>query len=230
MNPNFYSLNIIKKLYFFIGMSILNRLDSFNILGGFLNLFNQIHNFSFDQLNILPRFLGRISSYEVSALPGIRSMMTYNGSIKKSINHYCGIDFDTNHIYYPSKKNINIYQGSFYINIFIKYIWLIIPVNLYTETFMSYLNLEGRYRPTQKAITPKTVIYSDWKIFQILFFVKKILLKNNFSIINNFYLYLNYFKTIINYFYLDYIQKKFHCVKLFKNFNIKFLSLSLNLK
>ncbi len=73
-------------------------------------------------------------------------------------------------------------------------------------------------------------MYSDWKIFQILFFVKKILLKNNFSLLHNFYIYLNYFKVIINYFYLDYTLKKADSIKVLKNINIKIINLNYSIK
>jgi NADH dehydrogenase/NADH:ubiquinone oxidoreductase subunit G len=162
--------------------------------------------------------------------------MLNNNHPNLAINHYCGVDLDINKIYLLSTKNINIYQGSFYINIFIKYIWLIIPVNLYTETYSNYLNLEGRFRTTQKAISFSSKIYNDWKIFQILFLVKKILLKNNFSILNNFYIYMNYLKNIINYYYFDIILRKnnnnlyTNNIIIYKKININLLCLNYSYK
>lgn len=229
LNINFFSLNNIKKIFFFLGMSILNRIDSDNILYGFLYFFKQLNLNNYTQLNILSRFLGRISCFEYGLLPGIRSsMQKYNNTLH--INHYCGVDLDINITHNFHYKDINIYQGPFFINNFTKYFWLIIPVNLYTETYVNYLNLEGRYRTSVKAVSVKAKIYSDWKIFQLLFFIKKILLKNNFSILNNFYIYTNFFNNLINYYYFDLIIKKINILKIYKNINIKIYNFYINYK
>jgi NADH dehydrogenase/NADH:ubiquinone oxidoreductase subunit G len=92
----------------------------------------------------------------------------------------------------------------------IKYIWLLLPTITYTEDHFSYLNLEGRYRATQVAIK-SPITYNDSKIFQCLTLLKNKLINNNFSIINDFYIYLDKFKYIINFsnfFHIDdyYIQ------------------------
>ena len=226
---NFFSIDYIKKIYFFLGMSILNRIDSDNIIYGILYLFKQFNTYNFNHLNIIPRFLGRISCFEYGLLPGIRSN-TNKLFDNLNINHYCGVDLDINKNYNLCSSNINIYQGSFYIHNFIKYIWLIIPINIYTEIFSNYINLEGRYRTTIKAVSLISKIYSDCKVFQLLFFIKKLLLKNNFSIINNFYLYTNFLKKIIYYSFIDYTQKKVNTYKIYKNFNINILFLCFNNK
>lgn len=235
ININYSNIFYIKNLYFFIGMSILNRIDSNNILFGFLKLFDNLKIYKYDQLNIIPKFLSRISCFEVGLLPSVKGNLYQNNNTQELIiNHFCGVDLDINKIFNLNNKNINIYQGSFYINIFIKYIWLIMPVNLYTETYLNYLNLEGRFRSTQKAISPSSKIYTDWKIFQILYIIKKQLLKNNFSIFNNFYLYMNYFKDIINYHYFDIIIKLnanlYNNILIYKKIDLNIIYLNLFFK
>lgn len=225
-NINFFSYIYIKKIYFFFGMSILNRIDYDNILFSFLYLFKQLNFYNFDQFNIIPKFLGRISCFEFGLLPGIRSNMPKQILNNHYINYYCGVDFDINKIYPLDKKNINIYQGPFFINNFIKYIWLILPVNIATETYLIYLNLEGRYRTSIKAVSPPFKNYSNSKVFQLLFFIKKILFKSNFSIINKFYSFTNFFKNIINYFNLNFIVQKSTIYKIYKSINILFLFLN----
>jgi hypothetical protein len=68
------------------------------------------------------------------------------------------------------------------------------------EKFSSFLNLEGRLRFTQKAISPFKFVFLDWKILQALALVKKRLFFFNFSKINNFYFVFNFFLNTINYF------------------------------
>jgi NADH dehydrogenase/NADH:ubiquinone oxidoreductase subunit G len=203
LNINFFNLNYINKIYFFLGMSILNRIDNDSILYGFLNLLIILKFNNFEYLNIIPKFLGRISCFEIGILNSIKSNFLDKNLYKLTINHYCGVDIDINKIYFLDSKNINIYQGPFYINNFFKYIFLILPTTVFTESYYSYLNLEGRYRLTKKAISLKSKIYNDSKIFQILLIVKNNILKNNFSIITNFYKFVNYFKNIINYYYFN---------------------------
>jgi len=75
----------------------------------------------------------------------------------------------------------------------------VLPTTLYHEDYLSYINLEGRYRLTQKAISPIINIENDSVIFSLLLKLKIKLINSNFSIINNFYLYLNYFNNIIKF-------------------------------
>lgn len=144
----------------------------------------------------------------------------------KTINHYCGIDIDVSKIYKLNKFDINIYQGPFYLNFFMSYIWLILPTTLYHEDYLTYINLEGRYRVTQKAISPSNNIENDSVIFNLLFKLKNKLVNSNFSIINNFYLYFNYFNKVIKFINLklnNFYIKYFISVD---NLNIDFMILN----
>lgn len=222
-NVNFYNVNYIKNINFFIGMSVLNRIDSNSILFGFLNLFNKFKLYDYSNLNLISKFLGRISSFEIGILQGLNSNMLNQKIYKKAINHYCGIDLDVSKIYNLSKENINIYQGSFYLNFFMIYIWLILPTTLYHEDYLGYINLEGRYRLSQKAVSTTTNIKNDGLIFNLLLKLKFKIINNNFSIINNFYTYLNYFKNIINFF-------DFRLNKFFINYFISLENINVNFK
>ena len=147
-------------------------------------------------------------------------------SIYNNINHYCGIDSDINKIYILELKDINIYQGPFYINDLIKYIWLILPTISYTEDHLSYLNLEGRYRSTQIAIKAP-IIYNDSKIFQCLTIFKNKLVMSNFSIINKFYTYIKIFNKIINFNNFSHIDNYYiHYLNYLQSNNLKFLLLN----
>lgn len=181
----------------------MNRIDSNDIIYPIFNLCKRLNFDNCLHVNILSKFLGRISSFEMGALPGINSNILNNKLLDryKSINLYCGIDLDINKIHNINKINLNIYQGPFYINKLIEYLWLFLPTNVYTESCFYYMNLEGRYRFTQKAINTISKIYDDSKIFKALFLLKQKLIINNFSIITNFYEYANCFTNIIDYSY-----------------------------
>jgi hypothetical protein len=120
-NINFVNIYFIKKFYFFISLSVLNRIDSYSFLFSFLNFFNLLKNYTFKSLNIISRFLGRISSFEIGNLQGINSNMVYKKKSEIIFNYYCGVDFDIYKIN-TNNNNINIFQGNFYLNFFIKFI------------------------------------------------------------------------------------------------------------
>jgi hypothetical protein len=123
-NINFFYLENIIKIHFFLGMSLLNRIDANSIVFSIYNFFKNFNYYNYRNLNIISRFLGRISAFELGILPGIRSNMLNNKIFNNTnnINHYCGIDIDISKIYLLEFKNVNIYQGPFYINELIKYI------------------------------------------------------------------------------------------------------------
>lgn len=86
---------------------------------------------------------------------------------------------------YRFKKNVNIYQGPFHISSIYKYINIILPTQLYTETSATYINLEGKYRSTNKAITCSKQIKGDIELIESLLILIKKTTSNNYSIINN---------------------------------------------
>jgi hypothetical protein len=120
-NINFLNIYFIKKFYFFISLSVLNRIDSYSFLFSFLNFFNLLKSYTFQSLNIISRFLGRISSFEIGNLQGINSNMVNRKKSEIIFNYYCGVDFDIYKIN-TNNTNINIFQGNFYLNFFIKFI------------------------------------------------------------------------------------------------------------
>jgi hypothetical protein len=112
-NINFYNIYFIKKFQFFISTSVLNRIDCNSFLLGFLYFFNILKHYTFQCFNVISRFLGRISSFEIGNLQGINSNMLNKKFNKISFNYYCGVDFD---IYKININNNNI--------IFIKVIFI----------------------------------------------------------------------------------------------------------
>jgi len=122
ININYFNLYNINNVFFFIGMSMLNRIDSSNILLSFIKSFDYLKSYSIYNINTLSRFLGRISACEIGSLNGVSHRNIYKSSLNFTINHYCGTDLEVNKIYLLDNKNINIYQGNFYMNVFMKFI------------------------------------------------------------------------------------------------------------
>jgi hypothetical protein len=54
-------------------MSILNRVDSSDILYIIFFLIKKMYINFFDNFNVISKFLGRLSSFEFALLPGIKS-------------------------------------------------------------------------------------------------------------------------------------------------------------
>lgn len=87
---------------------------------------------------------------------------------------------------------------------------------------MFYINLEGRFRNTNKAITPYKFIFLDQNIIKSFsIFLGKFYI-NYFSIFYSFYKLLNVFSNILNYYkkyllnvhkYLNFLEKDLFLVK-----------------
>jgi hypothetical protein len=178
------------NLQFILGNSIYNRLDSNSIYNTLLYL-NLKLNIKYN-INFLQRNLGRINYLELY----VNKLNIYK--LKKNNNNFnylIGLDN-----YNLNTKNYNIFQGFFYISNLFKQINLILPTSIYIEQSSSYINLEGRFRYTNKIITPYKFIFMDQNIIKSFsIFLTKFYI-NNFSIIYNFYKIINIFNIIINYF------------------------------
>lgn len=211
-NLNLFNLNKLITLQLIIGNSIINRLDSNYIMNMLIYFTNKI-KIKYN-INILQKNIGKLSYLE--------NYLNNNNIIKKkknfyqSFNYLIGLDNIKLH-----SANYNIFQGFFYISNLFKEINLILPTSIYIEQAISYLNLEGRYRVTNKVITPFKFVYTDDKIiksFSILIIKFYI---NNFSIVYNFYKIINYFKNIINYFQSYLINFKNYIINFEKDIFIK---------
>lgn len=76
---------------------------------------------------------------------------------------------------------------------------LAIPSLIHVESFLTYLNLEGRVRFTKVAITPLKTILTDEHFILSLFSHKRFFFKSNFSPLLNFALIMAFFGNFINY-------------------------------
>jgi len=157
-NLNFLSLSAVKKTHFFLGSSLLSRLDLQTCLNGFFCVLRTLE-LNLSSLNVVSKFLGRLSAFETGNLPSVRSS---KGPFKhRNFLFLCGVDFEGSKLSDFQLKNFTVYQGSFYINNFVQYLNLILPSCAFTEKFSSFLNLEGRLRFTQKAVAPFKSAFSD---------------------------------------------------------------------
>ena len=192
---NFYNLvvfNNFNKLstQMLLGDSIVNRLDSKsinNILLFWLNQLNIKNN-----INFLQRNLGRINYLEtyINNLNIIKKKRN-----NKNFFYLLGIDN-----FNLKKQNFNVFQGFFYISKLFNNINLIFPTSIYTEQITSYINLEGRFRYTNKVTNCFKFIFVDQDIVKTFSIILLKFFSYNFSKINNFYKIINFFKNIINYF------------------------------
>lgn len=213
---DYYNLSFFKKKNLFtknilLGSSSIVRKDSNNILNLIWKLINKI-DINIKKINILSRHLGRISVFELNAIYNIKPLICTSNNKIQYFNFIIGID---NINLRKNKKDINVYLGSFFINSFLELINLILSSSIYVEDLFSYLNLEGRFRYTNKIISPSKQIYSDYKIINSLNILMKKITLWNFSIINNFINVINFYILYYNY---------------FNNYNIKYKNIIKNYK
>jgi len=214
-NLSFFSKNNIFTKNILIGSSSLIRNDSNTIINSIWN-FIKFYKISIKNINILSRNLGRISAHEFNILYNIKSIPN-TAKINKInyFNLFIGIDnLKINNK--KSYKNINIFLGSFFIINFFEFINLIFSSSIYVEDIFSYLNLEGRFRYTNKVITPAKYIYSDYKIINSLNILLKKIYLWNFSVINNYNNIILYFIKNYN-FFINYNIKYKNIVKYYLN-------------
>ena len=216
---DYYNLSFFNKNHFFsknilIGSSSLIRNDSNTIINSIWNLF-KLSKISIKNINILSRNLGRISAYEFNVLYNIKSATNITKINKKDyFNFFIGVDNLCNSK--KNNKNINIFLGSFFIINFFEFINLIFSSSIYVEDIFSYLNLEGRFRYTNKVITPAKYIYSDYKIINSLNILLKKIYLWNFSVINNYNNIMLFFIKNYN-FFINYNIKYKNIVKYYLN-------------
>lgn len=199
---NHYYFNIKNSLsfYLFIGSSNILRSDKDSLLNSLFIFFTQF-KLPINNINIVNRHLGRISLNEVGFSTGVkvRSKLL---SINNSLNFLLGLDQFKQ---LEKKKGIlNVYQGFFYISNFFDKINLILPTSIYVEHSSFFINLEGRLRITNKAITPFKFIFFDTNVIESFSILIVSLYKDNFSIINNFKKINKIFYNLVN-FYSNYL-------------------------
>ena len=214
-NTYFFNSNNFMKIIIFLGTSALIRIDSDSIFNSIFKFLIEL-SLSVKNLNIISRHLGRLSSLEIGLLPGIYNKKNI---INNSFNFLLGLDT----LNYKYKNNFNIFQGYFYISNFFEYINLVLPTNIYSEKVSSYINLEGRFRFTNKAVIPFKFIFLDTNIIESFAILLRNIYPINFSIFNNFYFIISFFKCLFN-FYLNYLCNLNNYIILYENniFNISY--------
>ena len=109
------------------------------------------------------------------------------------------LGIDNNYINH-NLNNFNVFQGFFYISNFFSKINLILPTSIYIEQISSYINLEGRFRYTNKAITPYKFIFIDQNIIKSFSIFLYKFYSSYFSIFYNYNNILYFLKNIICYY------------------------------
>jgi NADH-quinone oxidoreductase chain G len=248
---------VIRNFSSFIGLALISRADGYVLIKTLTTFINRVLNYNFydklaeqESLNIISNFLGRISAFETGSLPGINGNFFAKDDKHKSTKflYLCGVDnFEDINL---CPENFVIYQGSFQNWDFISHdVDILLPVSIYTEHVATFLNIEGQFVNTQKAVSPFKFVNKDSEVLKVLFLFKNFLIKENFSIIENFYFLSSFFKLILdytcsffgNFFSLDNVvtfgkpfnAKNFFSINLFapfsfRTFNYKEANLKLN--
>jgi len=209
-NHYFFNFKTVLSFYLFVGSSNLIRIDSDFLLNSLFSFFFEF-KLPINNLNIINRHLGRLSFSELGLTQGIKLKSKFLKSLN-SFNFLVGLD----NINFVKKTNINVYQGFFYISNFFENINLILPSSIFSENILSFLNLEGRFRNTNKAVVPFKFIFSDSDVIESLSILLRTLYPHNFSILNNFYNIIYYFRNLIN-FYINYLYNLRTNILLYEN-------------
>lgn len=199
------NLTIYDKCSFFLGAGLLQRKDcSFflDAISYFMHQHAKTFSFSF---NVVSPFLGRLSAFELGALPGIHSsnylaVAPGQRAFRYLLGTNMHLDPMASMVSARESNGFTVYQGSFFEHsLFFDAVHLIFPVSIYTERVSSFINLEGLLRRTAKAVAPYRFVYSDWEIVQALYFYKLSFFPYNFSIIPNFAFFQEFSRTLVDY-------------------------------
>ena len=216
MFNSYYNISFFQKknLYscnFFLGSSSIIRNDSTAILNNILIFTNYFH-IAIKNINILSRHLGRIACFELNLCFSIKNIKHKNNL--NYFNFFIGLD--TIYLNFKKQKNINVYVGSFFLLNFFEYLNLVLSASIYVENTFSYLNLEGRFRYTNKVITAAKSIFVDYNIVNSLHILQKSYFIKNFSIIKNYTKVL----TLFNYNYSNLNYNIYDLNKFIKSYNL----------
>jgi hypothetical protein len=216
-NNHFFNSKLFLYFYLFIGSSNILRNDIDFILSSLLHFFFEF-KLPLNQFNFVNKDLGRISYLELGLAPSIRVKSKFLKNLA-SFNFILGVDQINTSI--KNIKNFNIFQGFFFISSFFEDFNLILPTSIFAEKNSSYINLEGRFRLTNKAIIPFKFIFLDINIIESFSVLIRTLIADNFSIINKFYYVTKFFKKIFN-FYLNYLTnlREYVSIYVFKNIDV----------
>lgn len=189
-----YNFNICDSFSFFLGDSILQRFDS-NFYFFFFKSFSFFYsNNNFCRLHIVSSYLGKISGFEVGALPGI-NYCSFKDNKRFCFLYLLGTD---NFNFNSNDDCFFIYQGSFMDSYLLLNISLFFPVSIYVEKVSMYLNIEGRLRFTKRAISPFKLVYTDLDVIKSFFFFRNSIFTFNFFF-RDFLRLSFFFKHLIDY-------------------------------
>jgi len=185
---NYFTLNIL------LGSSSLIRNDFNNVLKSLIYFLKNI-NMNINNMCILSRHLGKISSMELNSYFNIKKLNKFTKLNK--FNFFIGVD----NVYFKLKKKkyMNVLVGFFFLFNFFEYINIVLCSSIYVENTFSYLNLEGRYRYTNKVISSTKFIFADYNIIESLNILLKFICVNNFSILKLFTHIISFFSNKFNY-------------------------------
>lgn len=146
---NYLNKKNLLNLNIFFGTSFLDHFNLSFLYSYFLKLTNNI--------GLINRFMGRMTFSELNLTSNFEKLNFF----KKSFNFFCNVDLDLFFFNNKLLDSFNIYQGIFYHSFLSFYFDLILPVTNYLEDYLSYLNLEGRIRSTNKIVSCNSKVWSE---------------------------------------------------------------------
>jgi NADH-quinone oxidoreductase subunit G len=192
INWIFINFKINKNPIFFIGTSVLIRYDSLFLIKSILyifSFFSFLNNF-FENLNFISTNLGLLSGHEFNLFKN-----KLNSNLKNKFLYLINADIKDYDLDY-----FIIYQGYFINSSFIYFkANLLLPALVYLEKNSTYINLEGRYRLSNKTVFPSSFVYADFDIIQCINLLKNKIISKNFSIIEKFFDIILFFNKLIHY-------------------------------
>jgi len=150
-----YAFGVNVNLHFFIGSAVFRRLDGFDLLSALLQFVTNAR-LSFSFLHIISLKMGRICASELALVTPLSIgwlKVRYDKLISSCI-YLCGVDYSLLTMPFSQLFRVSyvIFQGSFANSEFKFLVDILLPVNVYTENSLSYLNLEGKLRQTNSAV------------------------------------------------------------------------------
>jgi hypothetical protein len=181
---------------FLLGEPLLKRPDAFSLINAIFGFISRASKFA-NKINFFPvsASLGRIVCHDLALLSKSSRFQDSQASSKRFTYLYKVDSIDSH-----TKGGFLVSQQSFSNSTFFNSkATLLLPSRLFVEQKQFFLNLEGRVRATQKAITAFSMVPSDYKVIFSLFLSGKFFFPSNFSIVSNFYNMASFFSNILSY-------------------------------
>jgi NADH-quinone oxidoreductase subunit G len=203
----------IKNFSSFLGLQNFNLLinqykNTIILLNNALSILMPILTKNYFNINIFTEYLGKIVSKELG--------FNTNNYLLENVIYNIGTDHDKINL---NEYNFIIYQGSFKP----KKSNLSLPTAFYTERNSTYMNLEGKIRMANLAVTAPKMALTDNELFRVLNIILIRSLLSRLTIYNNFIEFISNFEEILtyNFSFFDNMEQLFKFFSKSTGFNLR---------